>query len=421
MKSCLEGGYKIVTVAQVGNLVSAYLEGKISVIGVRCYFALLLMQASREAASRTNLKAKRQSPPKNSFSITEIESILGQVRQAKIRRALRELESAGVAIARAGSISLTETPSVEAREWLENSGLKGSRRIPFQRRVLSFLAKSKKKSLIFTTLAYVLRGLFIKRRAISASGTCKRSWIEKQFSLSEGSVKSARAELLRLRLISPDETRSQWKLNRDGAYFSINTAWQIESILQTGRGGHDAKNTEIAPPEPKNASVFAPPIKKQETPYRNLETKKPVSRPSGFWRTKSFKSIKPEDIKRVSSLLRLYQSALEERLFEHTEENLLNFFASAVKAKRTNKKKEGYWRDPVKVFVWTVKNQFKYINDGDEIRAQGLLKDYRRTNPESFDSLDDFSVSKLTEDHKITKAKIEKVVQTIAKSRALAA
>ena len=61
--------------------------------------------------------------------------------------------------------------------------------------------------------------------------------------------------------------------------------------------------------------------------------------------------------------------------------NLLNFFASASKAKRS-------WKDPIKIFVWTVRNNFKFITETDERRAETALKSYRRKKPEAFYFLD---------------------------------
>ena len=79
---------------------------------------------------------------------------------------------------------------------------------------------------------------------------------------------------------------------------------------------------------------------------------------------------------------------MKEGIFHDSERNLLNFFAAAVKAKRTTKKNELFWRDPVKVFVWTVKNQFKYINESDEVRAQKVLSNYRMKNPDTLQFLE---------------------------------
>ena len=61
--------------------------------------------------------------------------------------------------------------------------------------------------------------------------------------------------------------------------------------------------------------------------------------------------------------------------------NLLNFFASASKAKRS-------WKDPIKIFVLTVRSNFKFITETDERRAETALKNYRRKKPEAFYFLD---------------------------------
>jgi hypothetical protein len=77
-------------------------------------------------------------------------------------------------------------------------------------------------------------------------------------------------------------------------------------------------------------------------------------------------------------LMKLYEAAIGEKIFEHSERNQLNFFAAAAKAQRQTKKKEPTWSDPVKIFVWTAKNDFRFISEADEKRGERALKSLRR-------------------------------------------
>ena len=234
-----------------------------------------------------------------------------------------------------------------------------------------------------------------------SAGTAKASWIADTFNISKTSVKNARRELIALGFITPDQTESQRKLNRSGAYFSINLAWNYQQ--------KDIKECrDFAPLSSEKCRDFAPLIKKQVTPYRTLETNKPAKRASGFCRNKiSFRNIKPEQIQKIPLLLMLYRSATQQKALIHSERNLLSFFSAAVKAKRG-------WTEPVRMFVWTVRNDFKYITEGDEKRAISLIKNYRRNHPKAFEFLDDTGDTAAPSSEQ--KARINEMVSDILKT-----
>ena len=127
---------------------------------------------------------------------------------------------------------------------------------------------------------------------------------------------------------------------------------------------------------------MTPPYKETINSLQELETNKPAKRTAGFCKKKiSFRNIKPKQIQKIPLLLMLYRSAIQQKALVHSERNLLNFFSSAVKAKRG-------WSDPVKMFVWTVRNDFKYITEEDEKRSMSLIKNYRSKHPEAFEFLE---------------------------------
>lgn len=378
MGETIAGGYEPVT---TGQLLNATRADALSTSALRAYLGLIAISATRNAFKRQTPKGRGYANRTDNFSISELTALIEGISERNIRRGLKELKDAGLATVTKSQISLNAFPTAETKELMEEAGVK-QRAIPAPRRLLRFLAKSKRRSLIVTATAYMLRGLYLHKREIRNTGTAKVSWIAETFGISESSVKNARRELIELGFISPDATESQRKLNRTGAYFEINLAWNYQQETQENGGVEEEKCRVFTPPHAKKCRVSAPPYKKQVTPYRSLETNKPENRTSGFCKSKvSFKNIKPEDIQKISLLLMLYRSALEERVFEHSEINLLNFFSAAAKAKRN-------WKDPIKIFVWTVRNNFKFITETDEKQAERALKSYRRRNPEAFNFLD---------------------------------
>ncbi|NJN90395.1 MAG: hypothetical protein HC878_08480 [Leptolyngbyaceae cyanobacterium SL_5_14] len=129
-----------------------------------------------------------------------------------------------------------------------------TRTIPVPRRLFEHLCRITKPSLFKTALAYLLRGLFLKRDGtINPNGSAKASWIAQVAGISLRAAKAARQTLISIGWLSRDETSSQWKLNRTGAYFSINLSWEAPKAANTPSSASSSSNqivTEFAPLQP---------------------------------------------------------------------------------------------------------------------------------------------------------------------------
>jgi hypothetical protein len=235
---------------------------------------------------------------------------------------------------------------------------------------LRFLAKAQTKSMVLTTLAYMVRGLTITRAGeIKTSGTVKASWISEVTELSIRSVKAARAKLIDLEMISKDESSTQVKLNRTGSYFSVITA--RKSVDKS-----DSARVIFAPPIVKKSPEFAPPYKDKKTPYGSKNQKSTsgflIKRVGGEERKPTINNIVIEDLQSFYRTEELYFQAVKANWINDSENNFMNFLAAAVRAKTL---KNG---DSVKVFVAIVRKKlFAHITVAEEERARAAVRKFR--------------------------------------------
>lgn len=342
-------GYKAITPIKLLNGVAAYKSEKISFKALRVYAACFELVAIREAAKRSSKPKFKRAGEMVCYKREELIKLTGGLSLRSIGQSLKELEKASLVDFKQERITFTETPTKESKELLENalSGRKGSRAIPVPRKLLKMLAELNKPALFLTLVAYMIRGLSMDRRTgeINPKGTVKASWISDIFSISLRAVKSARAEMIELGLISKDENSYQRKLNRDGSYFELNLSF-AESKKAAQSRGDEAKTvdnfgvpkTEFAPPTPKNCAEFAPPIERLKTSkeYKNQETRK--TKPDGVYKQKNFKNpnirnIQFDDLREFSRNENLFWQAVKLGLISTSEADVLNWIASSIRAR----------------------------------------------------------------------------------------
>ena len=290
--------------------------------------------------------------------------------------------------------------------------------VPIPRRIIRFLAKCEKRSTLLVLLTYLERGLSLDKGKIKSAGTAKASLIAEKTGLTIRSVRTARAELLELGLITPDTTKYQRKLNRDGAYFTINLSWSERKktgqvINRQGsvetRTDLDAAKTlpsaclgkpqqgvdnfsrpvaKISPPPPKNCTKISPPYRNKisSNEFRNQKTQSEASNSSGVFtkRVKSggegriltrptIKNVQKADLDQFSRCDELYRQACKLGLVRPSESSYLNWFGAAIRAKTAKV------NDPVKVFMGILKkNLWMNITQDQENRARLAIKKYRK-------------------------------------------
>ncbi len=241
----IEGGYKTLRVFEISNLFESLSAKRISLRTSQVFFSVVALIATYEAHKRSRKKDFRRVGEIVQFSISKL-SELSKLSEGAVQSELRKLKKLGLITIEKGEIKVSQ--EIEESETLEilSGGRSIKRPVPIPRYVLRFLAKAQTKSMVLTTLAYMVRGLTITRAGeIKTSGTVKASWISEVTKLSIRSVKASRAKLIAVEIISKDHSSTQVKLNRTGSYFSVITTRNLVDNSASAR------------------VIFAPPIVKK--------------------------------------------------------------------------------------------------------------------------------------------------------------
>lgn len=378
-----KSGFKTISGVEFLNALALLHAKRISFRCFRVYIASIAIVAVREAAKRAQLKKGRgPSSIIPRYEFAEWERLCGATRR-QIQSDLKRLRESKLLFLENGILSSNPELLAEA-ESFQALVRSPKRPVPVPRAVLRFLALEKRQSLSKTMIAYMLRGLSISRRdaIVSGRGSAKLSSIANLASISERSARYARRKLVELGWIARDTGSKQWKLNRDGAYFSIHLDWEPpRRVWRAPR-----PRIEFAPRNIQNTPQIAAPYKDRKTPYGSKNQKASFT---GVSKTKasaaegeippSFSNIKMGDLHSISRCESLYWQAVEAKYVPHSESNALNFLAAAVRARSIEK------GDSSRVFVAIVKRGlWKNITlDQEEVARRGLCK-ARDNNPGAF-------------------------------------
>jgi hypothetical protein len=381
-----ESGFKTITGVQLLNALALMQQKKITFRCFQTYMGLFSIIATREAAKRARTKNKLKGGTcLPCYRISEL-ARLCRLTEGKVKRDLQTLQSEKVVSFCETDVRVLKEALPEAQELL-SLVRSPTRPVPVPRIVLRFLAHTKSQSVSMAMIAYMLRGLTLSREGaeVKGSGSSKLSWISKLTGLSERGARYARKELIRLGWIQRDTGSKQWKLNRDGAYFSINLAWRPVNKLE-----REAKSKIFAPPHQTNRPPFALPYKDRKTPYGSKNQK---SNPSGFLKLKdseqkgedkpTLKNIQLIDLFNLSRCEELYRQCVIQGIVKNSESSVLNFLSAAIRARSIK------FGDPARVFITIVKRQlWSYVTCAQEEVARRALARIREINPLRFRPLE---------------------------------
>jgi hypothetical protein len=372
-------------VVQLCNVLAVLDAGRIGLRGVRVYFAAIAAVAVREAAGRTAPRSGQGGKGSRGetgetpacYRLRELAKLTG-LDEAEVRREARRLARAGLVRFAAREIVVTSEAVGEGRELAESvcgRGRSPLRPVPVPRPILRLLARTHRASLTKTLIGYLIRGLSLDRRTgdVKGAGSAKLTWIADCFGLSERASRYARRELIALGLISGDPGSSQRKLNRDGAYFTVNLDW-------SDAPHRESPEAVVAPLIVPKAPRIAPPERDGRTSFGTKDQQTRPDRAAGLRgaqaggripeRPPTLRDIRPEDLRRTSRVLALYEQATRAGWLTASEANRTNFVAAAARANRAR-------GDSVRIFVAIVRRGlWHHITGEEEARAVAALKRY---------------------------------------------
>ena len=383
----IDGGYSLLTATQVTKVLYALINKRISFYAFRTYCACLEMREMR--------KAFYTSQPKHTvqgryacYSAEEIKQLLGARSTRLISSAVRTLEGQELLSVKDKSMQISKDTSLEVQGLLEacHMGRTPNRKIPIPRRMLRFLARCTQVSVAKTLLFYCLRGLSLKRGGvIQAKGTMKSSLLAHLGKCSLRAISAARKILISLRLITPDETRCQRKLNRTGVFFTINLQWKPNASCSDDKA---KVCTDSAPPSPAQDSNPACPIKRFRTSYEGRNQKLCSRTASGVSQKKksdtpSLSQVVPKDLGNLSRLQELYRQAIKRQWIKRSEASWIAWVAAAVRAQRLGTEQQG-----IKLFVAIIRQRlYDHISQAEEDEARRLIHQHRDAAPQGVSQL----------------------------------
>ncbi len=383
-KTLVEGGFALLPAPVLAQVVRLVNKKALSGIDIRIFLSLIELKHIRtvENCHRRLILGRSLAVPM--FTIGEISKLTGGVSEVSVSKSLRRLKQVGVAQFSASQI-LLNIPS-EPDEFFPSQ-----RKVPIPRRILKFLVKKSEKSLLLTALVSMLRGLFIKKGTVYGAGRVKISLIKSATGVSKASILRAKNTLVAAGLLIPDSSPVHSLVQRFGSYFAFNLDFGVaaekadpgecviaalEPPVELPEKAND-KEPILRPIRAKKESILRPPIHKQKPPSDLRNQNLRASPLTGAKKLKkiSLRDIQENQIRAGKGLVELYRQAVEQGWFVDSSMNFLNFVASAVKSVRKSK-------SPVRLFVWTVRNGFRYISNQDEERAQSVVATIRRTYPD---------------------------------------
>lgn len=381
------------------NAVGAYHAGLISVSSLRAYLACLEAKAANETETRCIKRETGKVKPEAAPSKNQLEKLLS----GRCARELRQLERAGLVSVRGGDVTITDIILSTASSCSHRSA---ARLIPVPREMLRTLLQEPRPAVILAALVYFLYGLSFERGTgnVKRVGAIKATTIADLTGLSLRAVRSARAELIARGWITKDEASTQWKLNRTGAYFEINTSWTRKGAANCSRpelpteprSAPPVDNSrpapaESAPPEAQKSTEFALPIKRPERFFQNHKDQKERTgvfengrggerAPNSMLSMPNIRNVRLIDLKKPDRLEALYREFVRTGKLDCSEASAINFAAAAIRAGTIPELSD---QRRVRVFLGIVQRRlWANITQAEEDKALSVLRRVRQERPE---------------------------------------
>jgi hypothetical protein len=216
--------------------------------------------------------------------------------------------------------------------------------------------------------------MFFRNGECLSRGTCKASWVAETFGVDVRSVKASRKHLAEIGWLEIAHS-DHWHRQRWGGTAIVNLTWQ-------GLGGA-WRNSESAPRAELSTTELPPPESNKELPSESRHQKLTGPERPGVKTQKecppTLANVRLEDLLKLSRTEVLYRQAVASGRVNHSESQVLNWVAAAVRAKTVPN------GDPVRIFMGIViRGLWHHVTQEQEERARRALARYREVYPDAF-------------------------------------
>lgn len=353
-----DGGFVFLSVPQLSMSWWLYREGSIRLSDLRVYFAC------HELVSRRCDVDPKAVP---SFGVEALKRLVGGPTSVALRQCVDRLESTGLLKFSRSSITFARTPGELAVTDLtglhEMLGqiMNAKRKVPVPRRILRLIAGGARRGTIATVLGHLMRGLYYRDVLCVPGGACKASWVADVFRVDERSVTRARAELVSMGWLVPEE-REQWYLNRFGWRYTIDLGWARGEVSDVPAESGLPDRGQLS-----TAELPAPRKDREPFPREGSSNQKPGTGRSGFskgeGREPSFAHVVPADLSDTARLLALFEDAERRKVTNGSEAARLRFVALAEHARAIGS------RNPAGLFAHLGRHKLWHYATADDEEA----------------------------------------------------
>jgi len=355
------GGFVFIRAEDILKVWHSFQLGRIQLYDVRVWLSCHELVA-RRCCMNHKLKP--------SYRTEELYRVLNAGSPKRIRQSLSRLEAASLLHWKTESINLRtgDFPLEKPQEyaWQEKLNLVQNwrRKVPVPRRVIRYLAASRRKVLIAVLLGHLLRCVYYRNEKCVSGGRCKASWIAEVFGVDVRNVKAVRKEVIDQGWLRPLSS-SQMSLNRWGKAVIVNLNHSFRSM------GPQAQS----PPRLSSSRSKSSPLynnRKLSTRFGNhklLQSRKPGAQMGEKKKKQPYlKRLLPDDLQNPARLNALYGQATETGILPAIPATRLQWFAAAERAL------ERGTRNPCGLFVSIFqKKLWHHITDTQEDAARVKL------------------------------------------------
>jgi hypothetical protein len=244
--------------------------------------------------------------------------------------------------------------------------------------MVRFLAGARRRCLMATILAHLIRCLYFRKGECSSKGCCKASWIAEVFGVNISNVKAARKYLSEMGWITILQT-SQRVRNHYGQWVIINLDWpgssEDEEVVVSSCTVPKSPELRSRPPERLSTTESRPPRNNKE-PFQESKHQKPasggntgVSKENKKNDPPSIHHIIPDDLRDTERLLSLFEDAQAHGCIGGSENDRLTFIATAEHARFVGS------TNPCGLFAQLIRRQlWHFVTADDEDAAHKRLK-----------------------------------------------